>query len=143
MAPKSFQAQLRAFENLTKKKMELIVKASAQDVFSAAQTPQPSVKETGGSFEVGKVPVDLGDLRRSFVSGINGQSVGQGDEAYILAITGAELGDTIEGGWTAEHAPAIEYGTDTIAPRAYMRTNAGRWQEFVTANARKAAAMRM
>jgi hypothetical protein len=140
----AFTAQIKNFEKLSLRKLTAIVKQSAQDVFSAAQTAQPSVKETGGSFEVGKIPVDWGDLRGSFVSGLNGGTIAQGNEAYVLAIAQAKLGDSIQGGWTMNYAMTIEFGNEsgTIKPRAFMRTNAAKWNSFVQANAAKVAAMK-
>ncbi len=138
---KSFEAQLRDFEGRTAKKIAAVVKQSAQDLFEACQTPQPSVKETGGSFEVGKIPVDLGDLRGSFVSGLNGQKVAEGEEAYIATIAGYKLGDSIQGGWTADHARPIEYGSGKIKPRRFVGANVPKWPQFVAANVERAKAL--
>lgn len=138
----SFTAQLRGFENLTKQKLRKIIQASAQDVFAAAQTPQPSVKVTGGRFERGKVPVDWGDLRRSFISGLNGTQIAAGEESYLLAVAQADIGDVLQGGWTMEYAPAIEYGTEKIAPRAFVGDNVVKWQQIVRKNAALAEQMR-
>lgn len=131
--PETFSAQVRNWTRMAKARQTAIFKTSAQEVFSRAQTPQASVKQTGGSFEVGKIPVDDGDLRGSFISGLNGGSVLKGPDSYVATIAQASVGDTIVGGWTAEHALPIEFGTDKIAPRAYMRTNAAKWQEIVSA----------
>lgn len=134
----SFTAQLERFKTRTVEKMEVVIKSSAQEVYSRANTPQPSVKDTGGTFEVGKVPVDIDDLWTSFVGSLNGGSYLEGPVAYELTIAGYELGDTIFGGWTAGHAKHIEYGTEDddgntlIEPRAYMRTAAAAWQDIVT-----------
>lgn len=140
--PQKFTAQVKDWANLTERKMLAIVQQSAQEVFSLAQTPQPSVKETGGTFEIGKIPVDWGDLRRSFVSGLNGSTVGRGTDSYILAIAQSTLGDTILGGWTAEYARAIESGDEGRGGRFYMRTNAAKWQSIVRAVALRAKNMR-
>ena len=43
----------------------------------------------------------------------------------------SKLGDTILGGWTAEYATTIEFGDENIQPRAFMRTNAAKWQSIV------------
>ncbi|MEL6101318.1 MAG: hypothetical protein AAFR68_08360, partial [Pseudomonadota bacterium] len=64
----TFTAQLRGHVEKYKKRIDLIVKQSAQDVIEIAQTPQPSVKQTGGFFETGLIPVDTGFLRNSLVS---------------------------------------------------------------------------
>jgi len=139
---KNFTAQIKEWADLTERQMLAVVKQSAQDVFSGAQTAQASVKETGGKFEIGKIPVDFGDLRRSFKSGLNGATVAEGADSYVMAIAQSKLGDVILGGWTAEYAKAIEFGTESIAPRAYMRTNAAKWQSIVRKNVNLAKKMR-
>ena len=47
---KSFRAQIEDFAGLTEKQMRAVVVDSVQDVLEGAQTSQPSVKVTGGSF---------------------------------------------------------------------------------------------
>lgn len=136
----SFTAAIEAFGIKTKAKAEAVLKESAQEVFALAQTPQPSVKQTGGSFEQGKIPVDTGILRNSFVSGLNGSTSLSGADAYTAAIAGMEIGDSIFGGWTAEYARAIEYGTENIAGRFFAGNAVRQWQAIVARNAQKAAA---
>ena len=126
-----FQAQIRNFTEQTERRQRAIFMTASQILFSRAQTDQPSVKETGGTFEVGKIPVDDGDLRNSFISNLNGGSTIEGPDSYVLTIARWTPGDTLFGGWTAEHAPHIEFGTENIEPRAFMRTHANNWQEIV------------
>lgn len=136
----NFTAQIDAFVLKAKQKAEAVLKESAQEVFRLAQTPQPGVGETGGSFETGKIPVDTGALRNSFVSGLNGSTALAGPDGYVGIIAGMELGDSIFGGWTMEYARAIEYGTANMAGRFFAGNAARQWQAIVAANAAKAAA---
>ena len=132
----SFSAQVDGHIARYRERMEAVFKQSAQDVFEQAQTPQPGVRETGGSFEVGKIPVgETGFLRGSFVSGLNGSTALNGADSYVMTIANAELGDTIFGGWTAEYARHVEYGNSRMAGRFFMREAAQRWPQIVRANA--------
>lgn len=136
----TFTAQMQAFTNRAKEKMTLVVKQSAQDVFELATTTQPSVKATGGSFEIGKVPRDWGTLIGSFQIGLNG---GKGGDAngVDLVIAGMKLGDSVTGVFTAEYARAVEYGTSKMAGRFYVLSAAQQWQSIVSRNAAKARAL--
>jgi hypothetical protein len=142
---KSFKAQIEDFAGLTEKQMIAVVVDSVQDVLEAAQTSQPSVKVTGGSFEIGKIPVDTRSLIQSLEVGYNGSySPTQG--ATTLSVGGFQLGYTINARWTAACAMRIENGfsgTDELgrtynqAGRHFLGTNAARWPEIVKANAAK------
>lgn len=141
MASRTFTAQVAAFADLTRKKMELVVKQSAQDVFEAAQTP----KASGG-----RMPVDSGFLRNSMVAGLNGSTAMTGADAYVMAIAGMDLGDSVFGGWTAKYALRMEYGftgTDALGRTYNQQGNffalsaAQQWQAIVAQNAAKARAL--
>lgn len=122
-------AQLQRFADLTTDKVELVLKQSAQDMFSEAQTP----KAMGGS-----LPVDTGHLRNSFMSALNGQGGATGPDAYVMTIAGMELGDSVFGGWTAEYALHVEYGTSRMAGSFFALRAAQQWPQIVAANAQKA-----
>lgn len=111
-----------------------LVRQSAQDLIAACNTPQPSVEKTGGSFEIGKVPVRDGYLRNSLVVEVNGAVVATGGEAAVGAGQ-AEVGDFIEASWSATYAPYIEYGTGRIAPRYFVSANVELWPSIVETNA--------
>ncbi len=133
---KRFSAKVAEHTRRYRARMEFAFRQSVQDTMEIAQTPQPSVKVTGGSFELGKIPVDTGFLRNSLIAGING-GIGQyiGPESYLLAIEAAELGDTIQVGWTAEYALYVEYGNSRMDGRFYARGAAQQWQATVDRNA--------
>jgi len=122
----TFTAQIKAFADKSKEKIEAVVKQSAQEVFSIAQTP----KAAGG-----RMPVDTGFLRNSLIADINGAAVGGGADAYVMAIAGMEIGDTVFAGWTANYARFQEYGTSAFAGNFYMLSAAQQWQAIVARNA--------
>ena len=122
----SFTAQIKAFTDRAKEKLETVVKASAQEVFSIAQTP----KAQGG-----RMPVDTGFLRNSLVAELNGSTVAGGADAYVLAVAGMDLGDTVFAGWTAKYARHMEYGTSRTPGNFYMLAAAQQWQAIVARNA--------
>jgi len=122
----TFTAQIKAFADRTEEKIEAVIKQSAQEVFSIAQTP----KAQGG-----RMPVDTGFLRNSLIASLNGSTVGGGADAYVMAVAGAEIGDTIFAGWTANYARFMEYGTSKTPANFYMLNAAQQWQAIVARNA--------
>lgn len=122
----NFTAQIKAFADKSKEKIEAVVKQSAQEVFSIAQTP----KAQGG-----RMPVDTGFLRNSLIAELNGATVAGGADAYVLAVAGLELGDVVFAGWTAEYARHMEYGTSKTPGNFYMLSAAQQWQQIVSRNA--------
>lgn len=127
-----FTAQIAAFAEDAKRKMELTIKQSAQDVGEIAQRPVA---------KGGNMPVDTGFLRNSLVAGLNGTTSLSGPDSYVLAIAGAELGDSIFFGWTANYARYVEYGTQGRAGRFFALSAAQQWQAIVARNADKARQM--
>lgn len=137
----NFAAKVKGFSDLSKAKMEAVVKESAQEVFAIASQSKP---------QGGRLPVDTGFLRNSFVAGLNGSTGLTGPDAYVAAIAGMELGDSVFGGWTAAYARRMEYGfvgTDSLG-RAYNQTGnffvlnaVQQWQAIVAANVQRAKAI--
>lgn len=133
---KPFTAQLDEIIELTERNMRYVAAESIQDVVEAAQTPQPSVKRTGGTFIEGKIPVDEADL-------INSLSVDGGatdKDAYSVAIAGYQIGDNMRFAWTSEYALRIEAGftgedslgrSYNVPGRHFVGKNAARFPEFV------------
>lgn len=122
----SFTAQIKAFTDRAKEKLETVVKQSAQEVFSIAQTP----KAQGG-----RMPVNTSFLRNSLVAELNGSTVSGGADAYVLAVAGMDLGDVVFAGWTAKYARHMEYGTSRVTGNFYMLNAAQQWQAIVARNA--------
>lgn len=134
---KTFLAAVKGWSDLTKQKMELVVKQSAQDVASIAQTD----KASGGN-----MPVDTGFLRNTFQSSLNGSTALTGPDSYAAIIAGMELGDVFEGGWTAAYALRMEYGFVGTDSRGRTYNQAGnfyalnaiqQWQAIVATNVAK------
>ena len=129
----SFTAQIENWTRKAERNAEKVIASAAQDVFADMSERQPSISETG-TFEIGKVPVDTGFLINSLFASLNGFPAGQGQTAYVAAVAGFELGDTITFAFTAEYAPAIEYGTVNMPGRFMVRealNGGGGWQARV------------
>lgn len=122
----TFTAQVQAFADRAKAKAEVVVKQSAQEVFEIAQTPVA---------QGGNMPVDTGFLRNSMVAGLNGSTSLSGPDAYVLAIAGMELGDSVFGGWTANYARHVEYGARGLPGRHFALNASRQWQAIVAKNA--------
>lgn len=122
----SFTAQVRNWSEKAQRNTELVIKASAQEVFAIAQTP----KSKGGN-----LPVKTGFLRNSLVAGLNGSTSLSGPDSYVLAVADMEMGDVIFAGWTAEYALPQEYGTSKFPGNFFMRGAAQQWQAIVDRNA--------
>jgi hypothetical protein len=124
----SFTAQVDASLEKSWQTLEAVFKQSAQDVFSTAQTPVA---------QGGNMPVRTSTLRNSLISGLNGSTSMTGPDSYALSIIGAKLGDTVFGGWTAEYALHVEYGSQGRPGRRFMGQAAAQWQAIVARNAAK------
>lgn len=115
-----------AWARKSKARATAIFRESAQRLSEQVQTVQG---------EGGKLPIDTGFLRASFSLSLQGVPFGQGknpggsftydDSEVVLTLAGAELGQTIYGGWVAEYAPFMEerYG--------FLRSGAQNWQAIV------------
>lgn len=133
-------ASLRDAIRLTKQNIRYIAVNAIQDVVEAAQTPQPSVKRTGGTFIEGRIPVDDSVLINSLVTRMNGRSTEGSETSYVVALGGFELGDELQFAWTAPYALRIEKGftgTDSKGRkfnqegRHFVGKNAARFSDFV------------
>lgn len=147
MVRKSYTAQVQDWQKLTERKMLAVAVDSISDVMEGAQTPQMSVKRTGGSFELGKIPVDEGDLIQSLETGLNGAMGPKGEAAYVVSLAGLSIGDRFRAVWRAAHALPMEMGYTAangtqVAGRQFVGKNAARWQEFVRKNAAKYRGMK-
>ena len=134
----TFAAQVKGWTDKAKRNTGLIVADAAQGVFADMSRDQPSVKETGGFFAIGAVPVDQSDLINSLFSTLNGSLKGQGQTAYIAALADFEIGDVITHAFSVEYAPHIEYGTQHFEGRFMVReaiNGEGGWQARIDASA--------
>lgn len=133
--PLTFAAQIKDWSEKAKRNIDLVIKGSAQDVFELATRRQASVKETGGSYVEGRVPVDTGELIGSQRLTINGSVVGTGPVAYEAVIAGMKTGDVSVLAFTAAHARPMEYGTSRFGGRFFVRNAVQQWQRIVEMNA--------
>lgn len=143
---KTFAAQVADFKGRTLKNMLYVAVNAIQDVMEAAQTPQPGVGRTGGTFIEGRIPVVSSDLINSLTAGKGTSGGTKGELSYTTALAGMELGDRLTFAWTSPYALRIEagfVGTDRLgrtydqAGRHFVGKNAARFSEFVAARSRE------
>ena len=92
----------------------------------------------------GKMPVDTGFLRNSFVASKDGMPTKQSLPLPLVLIS-VQLGETVYVGWTAKYARRMEFGfegadklgrTYSQAGKGFMRSAAQRWPQIVNESAR-------
>lgn len=132
MSNKKFKADINRFTNLTEAKLRKVAIASMLNLFTDAQNPVAK----GGS-----MPVDTANLRNSLVVEINGANAGKGGDAFILGINRFQIGDIVQGAWTAPYAVARHYKPDSFGQGGGMWRDkaAAKWQTIVSKNARAAS----
>lgn len=136
-AMSTFTAQLDAFVRKTKQKADYVFKESTMRVTEEMQKP------VGAG---GNMPIDTGFLRASLMAStaampsllydnpggaIRGGALGAHDNEVTLAILGAELGDTIYLGYTANYAGYVNYGAQGRPPRQFVDRAAQQWESIV------------
>lgn len=124
---KTFTAQVAAFRDMTMRNMRYVAASAIQDVLEAAQTPQLAMAQGATSVEPGKIPVDTSTLINSL--SVDGGAAGE--DAYVAAIAGFEIGDVMRFAWTAPYAMAVEVGHGTYPGAHMVGVNAARFEEFV------------
>lgn len=144
----TFAAQVEGFRTKTLKNLRYVAINAIQDVVEAAQTPQPGVGRTGGTFIEGRIPVVSGDLINSLATGLNGSAGAKGSTSYVAVLAGLDIGDMITFEWTMPYALRIEkgfQGSDSLgrtfnqAGRHFVGKNAARFQDFVTQRVQEVA----
>lgn len=128
--PLNFSAQIDAWTAAVKERAEAVFRESTKRTISIAQS---------------YTPVDTGYLRASIRASttsmppINpagrptGTSYPYNAGEVVLVITGAQLGQTIYAGWTANYAIYVEMGTSRTPPRGFVARAAQQWQATVNA----------
>lgn len=133
---KSFAASVRGWSEKAKRSAEYVVRGSVQDVAELMTRRQASVKDTGGTYQEGFVPVDTGELINSQQVSLNGGVIATGAVSYAAVVSGMELGDTIEAVFTAEHGRWLEYGVSgRFGGRFFVRNAVQQWDAIVQQNA--------
>lgn len=143
---KSFVADIEAFKGRTIKNMRYVAVNAIQDVMEAAQTPQPGVARTGGTFIEGRIPVVTSELIESLTSGKGSSAGAKGSLSYTTALAGFQIGDRMSFSWTSPYALRIEagfVGTDSLGRtynqpgRHFVGKNAERFSDFVAARVKE------
>lgn len=127
----TFEAQVGEWALKVQGAIDLVFKESAQELVSELNS---------------LVPVDTGFLRASLVASTTAMPVmslenpGQGaftpDIGTIeLVIAGADAGDTIYLGYTANYGAHVHYGANGRPGRPWVAMVAQRWQSIVTTKA--------
>lgn len=126
MARLSFADQIDEWVRQTEQRMTAVFRESARRTISTA---------------LSYTPVDTGFLRASVrvslqsMPPVDPEATGPGTAApggdYVMAIAGAEIGQTIYAGWTAAYGPFVEFGTSKMAPRAFVGRAAAQWPATV------------
>ena len=127
------------FNEAATRKMMQINRRAIASLISEAQAPVhgslppgvPDSVRTG--LKAGRMPVDTGFLRNSFVSGLNGSA---SPAHHGVVIASMKLGDGFMYGWTAEYARAVEYGSSGRRAHLFATTAANHWAEHVEAAVR-------
>ena len=132
---KTFSAQLADIERLTVEAMTYTMRQSISDVLVGAQTTQTGFGQGATSFVEGKIPVDSSDLLKSLT--VDGA---EGEKAYVVAIAGMEIGDTMEFAWTVPYARRVNSGftgtdilgrTFDVPGRFFVDANAAKFPDHV------------
>ena len=129
---KTFSAQLADIERLTVEALGYTMRQSISDVLVGAQETQIGITQGAESFVEGKIPVGL---TAELVNSLSVDGGGESADAFVVAIAGLEIGETMSFAWSAPHARRINSGftgTDSLG-RTYNMP--GRF--FVDVNAAK------
>lgn len=128
----NFTATIQNWNAKVERNLDLVVRQSCQDVTEEMSKRQPS-----GGGQVGRVPVDTGELINSQSAGLGG---GHGGADFSAVAAQVKAGDVMTAVYEAPHAPFIEYGTSRgIKPHFFVKTAVQQWQAIVSANAARVA----
>lgn len=134
----SFAADIRRFAAKASNALTVIPREATIRVMEQATQTQPSSRVTG-TFVVGKVPVDTGELIGTCEVRIDGKTVAVGKvagpssmppdiRAALSRLQPEQIAELI---FTAEHAPLVEYGTSRFEGRYFVRTAIVKWEQIV------------
>jgi len=132
----NFATQIEDWVRRTEQRMTAVFRESTQETVEIMQRVGPSKRNPQGAG--GAMPVDFGFLRASLVVSLTGlppmtrapsegRSYSYNEGGATLAIAGAEIGDTIYAGYSANYAAFVEYGTSNTPPRGFVRFAASQW----------------
>lgn len=124
----SFGDQIRNWKNKTDTRVQLVFQESVQELGREANEPRA---------KGGNMPVDTGFLINSLTAAINSIPSGPSENvggfnqqewdatAFLLVVNGAEIGDRVTIGYTANYAPYME------ARYGFLRLAAQNWPQIV------------
>lgn len=134
MANLNFAAQVDEWTKMVDRRMTAVFRESTERVKDDMQTP------VGAG---GNMPIATGFLRNSLMASTAsmppmtranpGGSFSGGDAAVSLVIAGAEIGDTIYLGYTANYGGHVNYGANGRPPRQFVGLAAQKWPAIVDA----------
>jgi len=124
-------ANLDQWTKKTEKRIDAVLKDSAQSVIAVAQVQK---------FKGGRMPVITGLLRNSLVSTIAGGASAQGEESYIMVAAQMKGGDLASFTWTAEYAAAVNNGNRGRPGAHFVEGAVDQWPAIVRASIAKAKA---
>ena len=124
-----FEEQLRAFADKTKDKIVRVHRDSFVHTAQDMVRTQPSSMYTGGTFEVGKVPVLTGALVGTAEARIDNVVVATGVVSgpssqgpdFASAFRGFQIGDVLQANFTQPYGPNVEYGIGIRGGRFFVR----------------------
>ena len=136
-----FSATIDKWSDRALRNAKLIILEAGEITYNRMTEVQASVKDTGGVFVEGKVPVDIGDLINSTRVEINGsvRSEGGGGSPadFVGSVLGIPDGATIAAYFTIWYAPHVENGTRKMPGRFFIRNAVRQWGRTVSQVARK------
>jgi hypothetical protein len=134
----SFAAQVGAWAAKTEGALTAVFRESAQELVSQMDQllvgmvyegpPSPNYKRTG--FLRASLMASM-EAMPAMVRDNPGAPVPPDLGAVVLVINGADIGDTIYLGFTANYAAHVHYGSNGAEPRPWVALVAQRWEQIV------------
>jgi len=104
------------------RRIDYILRYAVERLISAAQLHN----EKGG-----RMPIDLGALRNSLLSELNGRGGAIGEASHIFVAGAMKGGDFATFRWTMEYAAAVNNGSQGRPGAHFVQWAADQWQKFV------------
>lgn len=108
-----------------------IVSEATKEVFELATTTQPSVKQTGGAYQIGAIALDTMELWKSQRVTVNGTTVAEGPGSPEGVPDRITQRTNVSLWFDAPHARLFEYGNGQYEGRLYVHTAKEQWLRLV------------
>ena len=119
---------------LAKNAKAKVIADATRDCFELATSTQPSVKQTGGSFQEGFLAIDTGELYNSQRVTVNGQTTASGPGAATSGVPDrVTQRSDVALVFDAPHARLHEYGQGPVPGRFFVRNAVQQWLRIVDA----------